>query len=561
MLALRSLSKGRIVRRPTPRPSHGTPIARPAVGLASRKSANVPQSVALIGSGATAIYALKHLIEISSPLTIHIFEREREIGPGMPYRNGVNHPQMLANIGSREIPPVVESLEAFLLQSNAATLVEFGITRAEIGPEAFYPRVVLGRYFIAQIAALIAKARGRGHSVEVRSRHTVVDVEPTKLGTRVKWETPHERGTETFNHVILATGHQWRDRKDNSGVQLHSPWPAESLRRFIGCAVGLLGSSLTAIDAAVALASFQGRFEENENQVRWVPHAPDAGFTMVMMSRRGVLPDADWYYPHPLPPLSLFTHEALSELVKHDNFLINCQSVLAKELEALDPAYAARTRPAQLEGFAQRHFADRLSTNSWEDVRSDLSLAKAKRAAKISEPWRVGLLAAHEVYQGIVQHLTPEDRALFDRELLPVFSDVYASVPHRSIERMLALHDAGVLELVRLGEDYTIAAEGQTVRITGASGTITVEHLIDARGQRPADLTELMFPTLRDAADLDPETLLVSGPHQAAGTITCVAIPVVLKRNPFVQGLENAEALGRRAAQNIADAIAFCSQA
>ncbi|GGE38876.1 FAD/NAD(P) binding domain-containing protein [Primorskyibacter flagellatus] len=531
------------------RPARGKGGIAHAAVPSARPRGFTPPRVAIVGTGPTAIYALKHLLESGAPMDIHLFEREREIGTGMPYREGANLPQMLSNIGSREVPPVVETLEGFLRSCDAATRREFGIEDYEIGPETFYPRLVLGRYFMAQIAAMIARARGGGHGVEVHARHVVTDIVPAPDGVVVQFETPHAADAATFDHVIIATGHHWSARTDGSGVLLHAPWPAERLRRFAGAHVGIIGSSLTAIDTAIALASFHGRFEEAEG-VRWLPNSTDSPFRMAMLSRRGLLPDADWFYPLPLPELPRFNPPAVEGLGQ-PGLLSPAQNLLARDLHQLDPAYAALTRPEKIEGYADRHFADRLTKGSWTAAKAGLEEAVADRDARRTAAWRMALLAAHLVYETILPQFTEQERELFDRELRPVFSDVYASVPHRSIRRMLALHDAGVLELHRLGETYTILPDGLGARISGRSGEHRFDHLIDARGQSAATLDDLGFPTLSQRGRFDPETLRVACDLCPASTIACVAIPVVLRHNPFVQGLENVEALGRRAADNV----------
>lgn len=530
---------------------------RGAVRRPDKRDFPMPR-VAIIGSGPTAIYALMHLLKSPDALEIHLFEREREIGTGMPYREGENLPQMLSNIGSREVPPVVHTLADFLRSCNAATLREFGVSDFEIGPETFYPRLVLGRYFVAQLAALIAHARGSGHVVEVRSRHTVTDIIPSSNGALLTFETPYASGEKSFDYIVLATGHQWSEKTHPSGVVLHSPFPAERLRQFSGWRVGILGSSLTAIDTAVALASFHGRFEETD-ECRWIPNSKESPFRMAMLSRRGLLPDADWFYPLPLPELPTFNQSGLCRIAKcssgQTGLLDACQRILSQDLQELDPVYANWARPDRVEGYAQRHFSERLKQGGWNAAKSGLAAATKARDARQTEPWRMALLAAHQAYESLLPHFSVEDRQLFDKELKPVFADIYASVPHRSIRRMLALNDAGVLELHRLGQDYAIAPAGRGVQVSGQSDVHEFDHLIDSRGQIAASLADLSFPTLSKGGLFDPESLRVTHGLCSASTITCAAIPVLLQHNPFIQGLENAEELGRRAADNVLASI------
>ncbi len=49
----------------------------------------------------------------------------------------------------------------------------------------------------------------------------------------------------------------------------------------------------------------------------------------------------------------------------------------------------------------------------------------------------------HETVAAIVPHLTAADRARFDAGLKRLFMDNYAAVPLASVERLIALHEAG----------------------------------------------------------------------------------------------------------------------
>jgi uncharacterized NAD(P)/FAD-binding protein YdhS len=69
-----------------------------------------------------------------------------------------------------------------------------------------------------------------------------------------------------FDHVVLATGHQWpEDPQVRPGYYL-SPWPASALAGIAPTRIGIRGTSLSAIDAAVALAVSHGKFVEGERR-------------------------------------------------------------------------------------------------------------------------------------------------------------------------------------------------------------------------------------------------------------------------------------------------------
>ena len=72
-------------------------------------------------------------------------------------------------------------------------------------------------------------------------------------------------------------------------------------------------------------------------------------------------------------------------------------------------------------------------------------------------------------------------------------------------------------------------------------GQIRLDIMIDARGQSPGKLSDLAFPTLVAQLSGDEEPL--AGPFELAvggldaGRVVCLALPQLLERHPFSQGL------------------------
>ncbi len=110
--------------------------------------------IAIVGSGPTGLYTLPHLLAAARPLDVTILESQAQAGWGMPYSPEINGRAMLANIASVEIPPLTETLVGWLGQSEPE-LARLGVMRAAIDERTFYPRVVLGEYFRAQLARLL----------------------------------------------------------------------------------------------------------------------------------------------------------------------------------------------------------------------------------------------------------------------------------------------------------------------------------------------------------------------------------------------------------------------
>jgi uncharacterized NAD(P)/FAD-binding protein YdhS len=511
--------------------------------------------IALVGGGPTAVYVLAGLVGSRHRLDIEIFEKEAVIGPGMPYRDGMNEPEMLSNIASREIPAPVDTLAGWLSGEDNDALAALGVRRDEVSDEAYYPRVVLGAFFTAQVAQLTARARGMGHRVELRTRTRVIDIAPEREGISVTWRTAEGAGTAEYQHVVIATGHDWPDQTVQDGVTLISPWPAKKLGRLGTGSVGVLGSSLSAIDAVLALSKGRGRFRRQGQTLVWErgPHSGD--FRVTMLSRQGLLPEADYFYPLPMEPMPGFTEARMDDEARmgRDRLLDRAFGIFLEDLRTLDPTYVAGIgRGAErLETFADAHFAKRRASDPFDWARADLAEARRNLRRRHAVPWRYALLRAHEVFESVTPLLSEADLDRFHKYLKPVFTDNYASVPHRSVERMLALHEAGILTIAELGGDAEFLREGDRVRVGALDGGL-FDRIVDARGQRAMTVAELGFPSLGRPGAVLPfdqaSGFVLPLATPSTGSIQCLALPVLLRRRPFIQGLVNAHLMGSEAA-------------
>ena len=513
------------------------------------------QTIAIIGGGPTALYTLAALTggAATGPRAITLYERESRVGPGMPYRDGMNDAAMLCNISSREVPPLTRTLADYLSDCDPAQRADLGVT-GPVTDEDFYPRLALGAYFTAELAQIVARARGRGHSVELRTRVSVTDIRPDAQGIGLDWRDTTGTGTDRADHVVIATGHDW---SHDAHPALTSPWPARTLRR-LGGEVGILGSSLSAIDVVVTLAHAHGAFRRAGKGLRYDLHDAADPLRMTLLSRRGLLPEADWYYPLPLPSLPGFDPAAAEDDIARgrDDLLERSFARFVAALAQADPKYAARVDLSSPEAYYDSHFAPRMAQDPWDHAREDLAQAARDRRAHRAVPWRVALLIAHEVFELLTPRFSDAELDRFSRTLGRVFTDTYASVPHRSIRRLLALRDAGRLELRRLPGETQIDGRRDAPVLTSGDETLRFDHLVDARGQRAAKLTDLGFAGLD--ASVDPrwrqDSFLLPLTVPCPGTVHCLSLPVLLRRRPFIQGLVNTQEMAEAAAEDIARA-------
>ena len=536
-------------------------------------------TVAIVGTGPTGLYALAQLLAAPLPPAVTLWEAQGEAGWGSPYAPGLNDPLMLSNIASIELPPLGETLLSWLRRQPPEELARLGVEPATMDDRTFHPRVVLGEYFRAGLARLLRGAERRGAPVTVRTHREVTDLAVQDGGILLAARAPdgaEERAL--FDHVVVATGHDWPDRAETAPLFFASPWPAHALKRVPAVHLGIRGTSLSAIDALVAVAGAHGAFlRDASGTLRWFPGQGAEGFRATLMSRKGILPEADFHVPIPYEPNVAVTPEAVDALVAsgRPDLLDALWELLREEIVGADPDWAAGIGLAALDAdtFPAAWFAPREARDPFAWAALNLAEARAGYERRHTVPWRYALLRAHEVVERAVPHLSPEDRDRFDRGLRQVFVDDYATVPHESVERLLALRAAGRLDVLRLGSDYDLRpAEGGGAVVAVGAAEHRFAAFVDATGQGARPVEALPFPTLLAQGAVRPARArprgLDEGGEETAGVelddafrplglpsgpppLHLLALPFLLPRRPFAQGLTGAEELGRTAARAI----------
>jgi uncharacterized NAD(P)/FAD-binding protein YdhS len=518
------------------------------------------KKIAIVGTGPTGIYTLFSIIKNQTPVAVSLYEQGDEAGVGMPYADEDNSRVMLANIASIEIPPIFSTYLAWLESQSQSHLARYGVEKAGLHERQFLPRILLGEYFRDQFLRLVEHAKKSGFAVDVHEGCEVTDLQATPEGVRL-W-THAGPVADRFDLAVLATGHVWPDDAQSTRSFFPSPWSGLIEANIKAGKVGIMGLSLSAIDAAMAVVVQHGTFQESDEQVTFTLDDGSQALKIAMLSRSGILPEADFYCPIPYEPLQVVTAQALEREIAagSDGLLDRVFALVAQELERADPAWsgkvALRTRTADT--FADAWFADRNRHNPWHWAYANLHEVERNKRDKHTVAWRYTILRLHEVVEEIVPHLTEQDRQRFKTGLAKVFIDNYTAIPSESIRRLLALRDAGILSLHALGTDYTLDVQADKTVIASEHGHFEFDTFIDARGQKSLKIQDLPFPRLRqqleahgeDFPDIaDDYTLLA--PDSVRGRIAFAALPYLMHDRPFIQGITVSAEIG----ENIARAV------
>ncbi len=515
------------------------------------------QRIAIIGAGPTGIYTLASLIDGEIPLSITLYEEGEQAGVGMPYDDEANHRAMLANIASIEIPALTCRYLEWLREQSETFLAGYGVDKARLHDRQFLPRILLGHYFRDQLLALVDKGRSRGHHIIIREACQVTDM---AAGDDISLWTDQQHDAIHYDLAVIATGHVWPSPEHRKPAFFPSPWSGLIGTAIPACAVGVMGTSLSGIDAAMAVAVQHGHFHEQpddvDNTLRFECNTDSAELRITLMSRAGLLPEADFYCPIPHEPLRIATEANIAREIEVGSMrlLDRVFALMVRELSACDPLWSARIALPTLnaDSFTTAYFANRVEQNPFRWARHNLEEVERNKQNKHTVPWRYTLLRLHEVVEDIVPHLSEHDRKRFDAGLRRVFVDNYAAVPPESIRRLLALRNAGVIEVLMLGDNYQMDVGDDGTVITTAQGKHHFRVFIDARGQKALDLTDLPFPRLRQqllahSGELPPigdnYTLMV--PAIDGHRIALAALPFLMHDQPFVQGIAVCAEIGK----------------
>ncbi len=145
----------------------------------------------------------------------------------------------------------------------------------------------------------------------------------------------------------------------------------------------------------------------------------------------------------------------------------------------------------------------------------------------------------------MVPQFNDADSRRFRRGLARVFIDNYAAIPPESIRRLLALHRAGILRILTLGEDYELQREPDRTLIVHHRQRCEFDVFIDARGQKALKTQDLPFPSLRqqllvcgdDIPDVGDDYTL-QAPETVRGRVAFGALPLADARSPLCAGAD-----------------------
>ncbi|NII81862.1 MULTISPECIES: FAD/NAD(P)-binding protein [unclassified Pedobacter] len=480
--------------------------------------------IAIIGGGPSGLFMYKRLIESKATnFEIEIFERKDYLGAGMPYSNEGANVEHITNVSDNEIPIIFNSIEDWVKIAPKEILKRFDINEEKFNEYKVLPRLFFGEYLSAQFKLLKEAAENKEIKTNVQLNCVVEDIidfpDDNQVAVCVKGLPK-----AYFDQVVICIGHNWPKKYEGSIPNyFDSPYPPKKLLLKLHHPVGVMGSSLTAIDALRTLARQNGKFEEKEDGT-YRYHLACEGFKVVMHSRNGLLPAIRFHLEdsHLGKEETLSKAEIKESMAKNGGFL-SLDFVFEKNFKEIfikkDPAFYEQIKNMNLEEFVLAMMTFREKLEPFDLFKKEYKEAEKSIETRKSIYWKEALAVLSFAMNYPAKYLSAEDMERLQKILMPLISIVIAFVPQSSCRELLALHDAGVLSIVAVGDEAEVkpletGGADYHYRVGDKKVVVHFDTFIDCTGQPHLSFDDFPFKSLINNGTLSPARLKFQSPER-----------------------------------------------
>ncbi|WP_316804280.1 FAD/NAD(P)-binding protein [Pedobacter nototheniae] len=426
----------------------------------------VRKRIAILGGGPSGLFMFKRLIESGrNDYEIEIFERKQHLGMGMPYSAEGANDEHITNVSDNEIPTIFNHINEWVKVAPEPLLKRFNIIPEKFNEYKVLPRLFFGEYLSAQFDLLKKLADKQSIPVKVHLNSNVLDLIDLPKQDKVEIVVEGQKNAY-FDVAVICIGHNWPKKYEGKiPGYFDSPYPPKKLALKLNHQVGLKGASLTAIDAVRTLARQNGDFYEgNDGKLCFQPDRDSEGFKMIMHSRNGLLPAIRFHLEdsHLGKDATLSKAEIAANIADNNGFL-SLDYVFDQNFKKMfiskEPAFYKLIKDMNIETFVEAMMNLREKEDPFELFKKEY--AEAERSIKKRESiyWKEMLAVLSFAMNYPAKYLSAEDMQRLQKVLMPLISLVIAFVPQSSCRELMALHDAGLLELVSVGDDSEIEPE------------------------------------------------------------------------------------------------------
>ncbi|TCD03300.1 FAD/NAD(P)-binding protein [Pedobacter psychroterrae] len=479
----------------------------------------VKKRIAILGGGPSGLFMYKRLIESElQNIEIEIFERKNYLGAGMPYSNEGASEEHITNVSDNEIPVIFNTIEEWVKEAPPAVLKKFNINAENFNEYKVLPRLFFGEYLSAQFGLLQQVAEKKGIVTVVHLNTKVTDLHD-KAANGTVLVTVDTLGELIFDHVVVCTGHNWPKKHEGRiPGYFDSPYPPRKLAMTLNHPVGIKGASLTAIDALRTMARKNGTFEEADGKICYQLDADCKDFKIVMHSRNGLLPAIRFHLEDShLGKDALIGRKEIEKNIAENGGFLSLDFVFEKNFKDMfpekDPEFYYLIKDMDIESFVAAMMEMREKISPFELFRKEYVEAELSIKKRESIYWKEMLAVLSFAMNYPAKYLSAEDMQRLQKVLMPLISIVIAFVPQSSCRELMALHDAGVLDLVSVGDDSRILpvdSGGADYHYTDEDGETVVQHFetfVDCVGQPHLSMEDFPFKGLLEGNTVSPARL------------------------------------------------------
>ena len=467
------------------------------------------QTLALIGGGPAALLILKNMWESKSePQTILIFEKNERLGVGMPYGSLGACKEHVANVSANELPDFEVGFEEYLRQNPTKEFPDFSVD-GRCNALQVIPRLLLGDYLEYQFKWHIKSLKTKNIKVIARTKSLVRDI--TKKDESDQFKILVNEDQEFIaSRIVLCTGHYWPKKNEESVKGWYdSPYPPSKFTSASNHPVAIRGTSLTAVDAIKTHSRLNGQYETLANgQLKYSLNEGSENFRIDLFSTGGFLPalrfhseddaySTDW---------TMSLQEIYDYKKEHNGFVdldhvfeINFKSQLQKK----DPDFYNKIKNLRIEDFVEEMMSIRKELDSFQLFKAEYTEAEKSIRRHQSISWKEALTAFSFAMNYPAKHFSAEDMLRLRKTLLPLISIIIAALPQSSYKEIIALYDAGIIDLIQVDKQSFVEPHPETGGTYHYQSVENDKHqkyyqlYIDAIGQQPLEVADLPFDGLR----------------------------------------------------------------
>lgn len=484
------------------------------------KSKPVYLKIAIIGGGPSGLFMFKRLVDSGlRNISVDVYEQGDCLGCGMPYSHAGAADEHITNVSGNEIPEMPTSVSDWIKTVPKDTLDKYHIVPDRFNEYKVLPRLLFGQYLSDQFGILLKQAKAAGLETAVHYNSPVADLRDLPEQEMVGVILPG--GSEAlYDRVIICTGHLW-PKKHESKVPgwFDSPYPPEKIALHANYPVAIRGASLTAIDAVRTLARHNGEFVKDDNGIlRFKANADNPDFRIVMHSRNGLLPAVRFHLEDTHLGKDTVLDEATirQQMTENEGFLpldFVFERNFKDGIREHDLDFYQQIKDMRMEGFVAFIMDKREARDPFKLLKAEYIEAEKSIKTHKSVYWKEMLAILSFAMNYPAKHFSAEDMLRLQKTLMPLISVVIAFVPQSSAEALMALHDAGRLSMVTVGEGSEVIPDdnaGAVYRYTDEDDRQHEDHyalFVDSIGQPHLAFNQLPFPGLRDQHTVSPARL------------------------------------------------------